>query len=411
VGRVSEWQEMTLGDVLKLQRGHDLPSQKRTPGDIPIISSSGITDYHSESAALGPGVITGRYGTIGQVFYTESDYWPLNTTLYVKDFKGNDPKFVFYLLKTVDFHQFNDKSSVPGVNRNHVHMAQVKVPKPPTQRQIAAILSAFDDKIELNRQMNRTLEQIARALFRSWFVDFDPVRAKMRGKVPQGIDTATASLFPDELAEMSGRAVPKGWRVGTVGDTFTLYGGSTPSTTNPEFWENGEYYWTTPKDMSGLDVPFLTKTERKITRAGVEKITSGVLPIGTVLLSSRAPVGYLAIADIPISINQGYIGLDSTGVLGKYFIFNFLQSQVEEIKGIASGTTFMELSKKVFRYFKLVIPPKNLTDAFETQVDNLYSQIRINIYESTHLAQLRDSLLPRLLSGEVDVSEWETEEV
>ncbi len=134
-------------------------------------------------------------------------------------------------------------ATMPSINTQILSQLPIYYPPLPIQRQIAAILSAFDDKIELNRQMNRTLEAMARALFQSWFVDFDPVRAKMRGEQPEGMDAETAALFPDELEVVEGREVPKGWKVKTVGDVFTLYGGSTPSTTNPEFWESGEYHW------------------------------------------------------------------------------------------------------------------------------------------------------------------------
>ncbi|WP_299428142.1 restriction endonuclease subunit S [uncultured Meiothermus sp.] len=117
-----EWREQLLGEVATLQRGFDLPTQERKSGSVPIVSSSGPSDTHSEARVSGPGVVTGRYGTIGQVFYIEQDYWPLNTTLWVKDFHGNLPRYIYYLLQTIDFHQFNDKSSVPGVNRNHVKL-------------------------------------------------------------------------------------------------------------------------------------------------------------------------------------------------------------------------------------------------------------------------------------------------
>jgi type I restriction enzyme S subunit len=430
VGRVIEWREILLGDVaeemtvgfvgsmavhyvdngIPFLRSQDIHPYKINFSDIKYISP----DFHSriQKSSLKSGdVVIVRTGKPGTSAVVPDGIGQLNCSdlVIVRPGQNLDSHFLCYYINTVA--SSHVAAHLVGAVQQHFNVGSAKqlkmhLPPLPIQRQIAAILSAFDDKIELNRQMNRTLEQMARTLFQSWFVDFDPVRAKMRGKTPEGMDAATAALFPDELIQVDGKEVPKGWSVSTVGDVFTLYGGSTPSTSNPEFWEQGEYHWTTPKDMSGLEVPFLTKTERKITRLGVEKITSGVLPIGTVLLSSRAPVGYLAIAAMPVSINQGYIALDSTGVFGKYFILNFLQSQLEEIKGIASGTTFIELSKKVFRYFKLVVPNQNIADAYEAQVDDLYSQIKTNIYESAHLTQLRDSLLPRLLSGEVDMGEW-----
>src|SRR5882724_4701778 len=152
----NEWEGIPLGELITLQRGFDLPSQDRKPGKVPIVSSSGISDYHSEVGVKGPGVVTGRYGTIGQVFLIKEDYWPLNTTLWVKDFHGNDPQFASYLLRTVDFRSCSDKSSVPGVNRNDLHQIPVLRPPLAEQKGISAMLGALDDKIELNRRMNAT---------------------------------------------------------------------------------------------------------------------------------------------------------------------------------------------------------------------------------------------------------------
>jgi type I restriction enzyme S subunit len=165
---VGEWRECALGDVIELKRGYDLPQQERRSGNVPIVSSSGVTDYHAEAMVKGPGVVTDRYGTLGQVFYVAEDFWPLNTTLYVRDFKGNDPKFISYFLRSVDFLAYSDKAAVPGLDRNHLHMARVRFPVDVVeQRAIAHILGTLDEKIELNRRMNETLEHIARAIFKS----------------------------------------------------------------------------------------------------------------------------------------------------------------------------------------------------------------------------------------------------
>ena len=173
------WRETTLGNVIEFKRGYDLPKRERRPGAVPIVSSSGLTGKHSESKVHGPGVVTGRYGTLGQIFFISGNFWPLNTTLYVRDFKGNDPRFVSYFLRGLDFSAYSDKAAVPGLNRNHIHQEIVRIPTDVhEQRAIAHILGTLDDKIELNRRKNETLEAMAQALFKSWFVDFDPVRAK-----------------------------------------------------------------------------------------------------------------------------------------------------------------------------------------------------------------------------------------
>src|SRR5579859_4559878 len=141
----AKWQQTELGEVITLQRGFDLPAQDRQEGAAPIVSSSGVTGTHFKPMVSAPGVVTGRYGTIGQVFYIQQDFWPLNTTLFVKDFKGNDPLFISYFLRTVDFHSCSDKSSVPGVNRNHLHRLRVSLPKSVDEQQaIAHVLGTLD---------------------------------------------------------------------------------------------------------------------------------------------------------------------------------------------------------------------------------------------------------------------------
>jgi type I restriction enzyme S subunit len=181
-----------------------------------------------------------------------------------------------------------------------------RMPLPPLaeQQAIAAVLGALDDKIQSNRRMNATLEATARALFQSWFVDFDPVRAKLDGRPPAAVDPATAALFPESFQDSEAGHIPRGWTVHPVGEIVDCVGGGTPSTAEPKYWQGGTHHWTTPKDFSSLQAPVLLDTDRKLTDAGIAKISSGLLPAGTVLLSSRAPVGYLAIAAMPVAINE-----------------------------------------------------------------------------------------------------------
>ena len=179
---VHGWREVTLGDVLTLQRGFDLPETERVPGSHPVIASTGPVGTHHAAAVQGPGVVIGRSGSLGGGQFINTDFWPLNTTLWVKDFHDNDRRFCYYLLKSLNLVDFNAGSGVPTLNRNHIHPLPVRIPPLPEQRAIAHVLGTLDDKIELNRRMNATLEEMARALFKSWFVDFEPVRAKMEGR-------------------------------------------------------------------------------------------------------------------------------------------------------------------------------------------------------------------------------------
>ena len=422
---------MLLGDLIELKRGYDLPKKQRVAGHVPLISSAGLSDCHDEAKVKGPGVITGRYGTIGEVFYIKDDFWPLNTTLYVKDFKGNHPKFIYYFLKTINYLQFSDKAAVPGVNRNHLHKASILVPlNIDEQKQIAKILSDLDDKIHLNNQINQTLESIAQALFKSWFVDFDPVRAKIAakqegkyselaamciisGKSEDEIQQmpeddfaelqATAALFPEEFVESELGEVPKGWEVSTVGEQVQAVGGGTPSTKNADFWDNGIHYWTTPKDLSNLTDKILLNTERKITDAGLKKISSGLLPKNTVLMSSRAPVGYLALAKIEVAINQGYIAILPNTKYSAEYLIQWCEANMAEIKGRASGTTFLEISKKNFREINFICSDEKVVTVYTKTAKTLYDEISLKAEENQSLINLRDTLLPKLLSGELEV--------
>ena len=394
------WKRCQLGEVIELKRGYDLPQKERQSGNVPLVSSSGISDRHAVAKVKGPGVITGRYGTIGTVYYVQDDFWPLNTTLYVRDFKGNDPRFVSYFLRGIDFHAYSDKAAVPGLNRNHLHQANVLFPPLPEQRAIAATLGALDDKIELNRKMNATLEAMARALFRDWFVDFGPTRAKAAGEAPY-LSPDLWPLFPDRL-DKDGK--PEGWEVSAIGDEVRVVGGSTPSTKEPAFWDGG-LNWATPKDLSTLAAPVLLETARTITKTGLAKISSGLLPVGAVLLSSRAPIGYLAIAEVPVAINQGFIGMICDSRISNVFAWLWTLENMEAIKAKANGSTFQEISKGNFRPLPMIVPPEPVVQAFDAVAKPLYERIAKNERETRTLAQTRDLLLPRLMSGELRLTD------
>ena len=405
-GRLSthrEWREASLGEVIELKRGYDLPQRNRIPGNAPVVSSAGITDWHSEAKVKGPGVVTGRYGTLGEIYFIEDDFWPLNTALYVRDFKGNDPKFVSYFLSGLDFFAFSDKAAVPGLNRNHLHEAVVRYPTDiREQRAIAHILGTLDDKIELNRRMNHTLEEMARAIFQDWFVDFGPVRAKLDGREPY-LPPDLWSLFPDRLVDSELGEIPEGWRVRSVEDVASVVGGSTPSTKVPEYWNGGINCWATPKDLSGLSVPVLLDTERKITESGLGRISSGLLPTGTVLLSSRAPIGYFAINEIPTAVNQGFIAMSPKPPVSNLFLLNWCATAVDDIVSHANGSTFLEVSKSNFRQISLVVPPYPLMESYHHTATNIHRKMVDNEYSSRTLNAQRNALLPKLVSGEVRI--------
>jgi type I restriction enzyme S subunit len=316
-----------------------------------------------------------------------------------------------YLYRLFLWKEFNRALVTTASGTKILHTAPSRIEAfvfnlPPLREQeaIAHILGTLDDKIELNRRMNESLEAMARAIFTSWFVDFDPVRAKAEGRDPV-LPQSIADLFPDCFEGSELGDIPAGWQVKPVSYLAEAVGGSTPSTKDAAYWEGGRHCWATPKDLSTLSVPVLLDTERRITDRGLTHISSGLLPAGTVLMSSRAPIGYLAIAEVPVAINQGFIALKPKADVSNLFILWWAQSAQHEIVSRANGSTFLEINKANFRTIPTVVPDAPVMDLFERIVRPLYARVVASEREATTLAALRDTLLPKLISGEVRVPE------
>lgn len=397
----NDWIECTLGDVLTLQRGFDLPESKRKLGPYPVIASTGQVGYHKDAMVKGPGVVIGRSGSIGGGQYILSNFWPLNTALWVKDFKGNDKRFCYYLLKSLDFSKFNVGSGVPTLNRNHIHPLSVRIPRDITeQHAISSILGSLDDKIELNRRMNETLEAIARAIFKSWFVDFDPVRAKAEGREPAGMDAETAALFPDDFEETEMGIVPKGWRVGSFDETIELIGGGTPKTSNPEYW-NGDIPWFSIVDSPRNGDVFVIDTEKKITKRGIEDSSARLLPRGTTIISARGTIGKCALVGAAMAMNQSCYGIRGKDNRGNYFTFFAVRNLVSELQRSTHGSVFDTITRETFIRVKSIIVPFKLTQMFDDKISSFMERIIMNLQESKNLIAIRDFLLPKLISGEL----------
>lgn len=291
------------------------------------------------------------------------------------------------------------------LNLKDIKRLPIPLPNSETIVSITQVAEAFSERITLLRETNTTLEAIAQALFKSWFVDFDPVRAKMEGRAPEGMDEATAALFPDSFEETELGQVPKGWRVMPIGDAVEAVGGATPDTKNLDYWEPGVHCWTTPKDLSGISAPVLLDTERKLSDQGLAKIGSGLLPAGSLLLSSRAPIGYLALTQTSMAINQGYIGMLPGGLLPPLYMLFWCRQNMENIKGRANGSTFMEISKKAFRPIPALIPSPEAVQAFVDVAGALFQRLVVHEKQAQILSTLRDALLPRLISGQLQLPE------
>lgn len=354
----------------------------------------------------------GSVGRVGRLYIDKNEVAPylnqrVGKLLPYSQYLNKD--YLYYLLSSSEYekHLFSLGTGSGQPNLSPTVIKSIKIPLPDTltQQKIAATLRALDDKIANNKAMNQTLEKLAQRIFKSWFIDIDPVKANKEGLPFDGLSPEIQALFPSEFEDSDLGMIPKGWEVSTIENEVKTVGGATPSTKKEEFWDSGHLLWTTPKDLSGLTDKVLFDTSRKITEAGLKKISSGLLPVNTVLMSSRAPVGYLALAKEKMAINQGYIGMICDKNLGSHFMLLWLDFNMESIKRRAGGTTFAEISKKAFRPMPILAPRKPILDKFECQVKPLFDRIEANSRQNVSLSHIRDRLLPKLISGQISVGE------
>ncbi len=380
----SEWLKTTLGKVLILQRGFDLPKNDRIPGQYPVIASTGTVGNHNEAKVKAPGVVIGRSGSLGGGQWIVTDFWPLNTTLWVKDFKDNDRRFCYYLLKSLNLSQFNAGSGVPTLNRNHIHPLPIVVPKDiPEQHTIAHILGSLDDKIELNRRMNETLEATARAIFKSWFVDFDPVRVKAEGGDP-GLPDDVAGLFPDSFEDSELGEIPRGWEVKTIGDVAEFaYGKALKASDRkpgdvPVFGSNGQVGLHNEALVEGPGIVIGRKGNPGIVTWSYDDF----FPIDTTFYVKRTGV-----------------------VLSLNYLFYALKDQ--DLPSLSADSAVPGLNRNLAYMSKFLVPHEKVLTAFDGQIEPLFQKIYANEKESKTLTSLRDALLPKLISGELRVPDAE----
>lgn len=380
------WNKCFLGDVITLKRGYDLPAKDRVSGIYPVVSSSGVTGTHNQARAKGPGIVTGRYGTLGEVFYVSSDFWPLNTSLYISDFKGNDPRFAGYLLWSLGLKRNNAAGAVPGLNRNHLHRLEICFPPLPIQRRIASVLSAYDDLIENNRRRIAILEEMARRLYEEWFVHF---RFPGHEHVP--------------FIETEQGRIPERWEVKPVSDVLQIFGGGTPSKKQPEFWEGGMINWYTPTDLTREKTAFMDKSATQITKLGLNKSSAKLLPAMSVMMTSRATIGSIAINTTQACTNQGFITCLPSKEFPLYLLYHWLHANVETFISLGTGATFKEITKGTFRTVSVVVPSQSLAVNYQNMVEPIM-KMALNLQrKNTNLRAQRDLLLPKLVSGEIDI--------
>lgn len=378
---MSECHECTLGDVLTLQRGFDITRAMQAEGNVPVVSSSGINSFHDTAKVDGPGVVIGRKGSLGTCFYLDQAFWPHDTTLWVKDFKGNDPKFCYYFLQRMDLAAHDVGAANPTLNRNHVHLLRVSVPDVDTQRRIASILGAYDDLIEVNRRRIAVLEEMARGLF-------------------EGLVTKVIGKLPPASGGFGNAVLPDGWYISDLGDIAEIIMGQSPR--SEELNKDGDGF---PFHQGVTDFgPLFPRRRVFCVPSNKKKIAA----IGDILFSVRAPVGRINLATEAVVLGRGVSSFRSA-IGTQHYLAAHLRATFYEPDLIGNGAIYKAVGRNDIQRIPITLPPAEIRNEVNTKIASIYDFLRVLEQSNNALATSRDLLLPRLISGQLSVAEAERE--
>jgi len=388
------WERRTVGEVVTFQRGFDITKAEQSDGPFPVISSSGPTSTHNVYKVPAPGVIIGRKGSLGGVYFSGTDFWPHDTTLWIKDFHGNDPKFVFYWLQTLGLGHYDVGAANPTLNRNHLHLLPTKIPSLPTQLKIAAVLTDYDDLIENNTHRIKLLEEMAQRVYREWFVDF-------RYPGDEGVP-----LVDSELG-----LIPEGWKTGTMGEVLeALESGSRPKGGIDPF-ERGVPS-VGAENVLGLG-RYDFGREKFVSTSFFEQLRKGRVVSGDVVLyKDGAYIGRVSLfrdgfPHDECAVNEHVFILRTNGRLSQSMMYFWLadSGNRDRVRSLNANSAQPGINQEKLRSLTLVMPPPGLVQHFTERVEPMLAMLFNLARSSLVLKNARDFLLPRLVSGAVDISD------
>jgi len=404
-----EWREMQWGDIVTLEYGKSLRGYKAASGPFRVYGTNGPIGWTDEALCPHPTVIIGRKGAYRGVHYSPAPCFVIDTAFYLKQKTDFNMRWAYYQLRTHDIDSMDSGSAIPSTSRPEFYQLPVHVPPVPEQQAIACILGALDDKIDLNRRMNETLEAIAQAIFKSWFVDFDPVRAKAAGQQPAGLAPEIAELFPDEFQETKDGEVPNQWFNGRLGDLTGFLGGF--AFKSKDWLDEG-----VPVVKIGSVKPGIVdlKEVSFVSEEIAEKVSRFRLNPGDLLIGMTGYVGEVGLVpptDNPPLLNQRVgkflLEKDGTEALGYIYCLTRQPDFKVAVETKSHGTAQANVSADGILSILVIIPPKPLRDAFNRFGHPILDRILSNHGESSTLSSIRDSLLPKLISGELRVPDAE----
>lgn len=375
---MEEWKEFKLSDLTIMKNGKKRPS---CIGQYPVYGGNGIMDYADVFNAENT-IVVGRVGAYcGNVYYCSKKCWVSDNAIAVFANDLVDVKYLFYLMSSLDLNHQHIGGAQPLMTQDIIGGFKVFIPSLNIQEKIASFLSSLDDKIELNRRINENLEQQAQALFKSWFVDFEPFKD---GK------------FVDSELGM----IPEGWKVGYYTELVDIKGGGTPKTSIKEYW-NGDIPFFSPKDITSSC--FVLDTEKHITAMGLDNCNSNLFPSKTVFITARGTVGKIVMAGTEMAMNQTNYALLGKHNVSQYYVYLITLQLVTRLLKKANGAVFNAITTRDFTSERIVIPFYSIIKSFSSIVEPLYENILLNEFQIKRLSKLRDTLLPRLMSGELQI--------
>lgn len=375
-----EWKEVTISDIANLKNGKKRPSES---GVIPVFGGNGIMDYVNSFNGEDT-IVIGRVGAYcGCVYLSKGKCWVSDNAIAVKAKEDNDNEYLYYLLSSLNLNYHHIGGAQPLMTQDIIGRIEVIVPQTKDdQHRIASILSPLDRKIELNNKINADLEEMAQAIFKNWFVDFEPFKD---GK------------FVDSELGM----IPEGWKVGRLTDVIKLMPGGTPKTSEPLYWDNGTIPFFSPKDVNGV---YCFATEKHITETGLNKCSSNLYPKDTIFITCRGTVGKVCLAACDMAMNQSNYAIRAIDGYSQYYVFFLVKSVVERLIKKSNGAVFSAITSKDFDE-EILIPSQKAVEDFTNVIDGFFRRIFTIGTENSRLSLLRDTLLPRLMSGELEVPE------
>ena len=387
----TSWNSKLVKDVIELRYGKGLKEGERRNGPYTVYGSNGIIGYHDQYLVEGPGIIIGRKGSVGTVSFSRENFWPIDTTYYIIFKNTEDYTFWFYFLKTLNLYQMNTHSAVPGLNRENVYNLRIEIPSYPEQKAISKILSDLDSKIELNQQMNKTLESIAQAIFKHWFIDFE-----FPDENGQPYKSSGGEMVDSELGE-----IPKGWEVLTLEDYGTFKNGI-----NYLRDESGDTTFFIANVRNIANNRLLLKTSLDQINVNLNKAKEYFLRDKDILIARSASPGEvcLVLGDLENVIYSGFsIRYRLNNPSGYLYIFLIMQKLKKRLSNYSVGTTLQSINQETLKKLMFILPSSGVLSRFNMIGEQLLKKTYNNMVQNYGLSQIRDLLLPKLMSGKIRV--------